>query len=323
MTDLAAATAAQRAALLSQERAAASALIRAYGQAWGRIQAELDQLAAEIAAARARGEPVDRAWLARQERLTLIQRQVEAELRRFAQLADATIRQEQAAAVAAAVAHAGTTIRPLLPAFALVNTAAVEHLVGALGDGRPLTTLLDTLAPQGAQLAGEALVTGVVTGQNPRLIAALVRDALGVPLARALTISRTEVLRAYREAALATYRANADVVAGWVWVASHSPRTCPVCLALSGRVFPLDAPFASHPNCRCVPAPRLASRPSPFPAGPRYFAGLPAEQQREILGPAKHALFAAGRLTLEQLVGTRPTPYGPTRYELPLERLPA
>lgn len=321
MQDLPAAIAAQRAALLDQERAAASALVRAYGRAWERIQTDLDQLAAEAAAARARGETVDRAWLARQERLTLIQRQVEAELRRFAQLADHTIRGEQQRAVAAAIANAGTIIRPLLPAFALVNTGAVEHLVGALGDGSPLANLLDTLAPQGAQLAGDALVTGVITGQNPRVIARSVRDALGVALARTLTISRTEVLRASREASLAQYRANRDVVEGWIWVAAHSPRTCPVCLALSGRVFPLDAPFASHPNCRCVPAPKLASRPSPFLPGPDYFAGLPAATQRDILGPAKFALFTLGVIRLADLVGERATRHGPTRYELPLEAL--
>jgi SPP1 gp7 family putative phage head morphogenesis protein len=323
MTDLPAILNAHRAALLDQERAAASAMVQAYGRAWERIQAQLDQLAGEIAAARARGETIDRAWLARQERLTLIQRQVEAELRRFAQRADGTIRQEQQRAVAAAIANAGAIVRPLLPAFALVNTGAVEALVGTLGDGSPLASLLDQLAPQGAQLAGDALITGVVTGQNPQTIAREVRDALGVPLARALTISRTEVLRAYREATLAQYRANRDVVEGWVWVAAHSRRTCPVCLAMSGRVFPLDRPFASHPNCRCVPAPKLASRPSPFLPGPQWFGGLPADAQRAILGPAKFAMYALGRLRLDDLVGERATRYGPTRYELPLEALSA
>lgn len=323
MTDLPAIVADHRAALLRQERAAASQMVRAYGRAWTRIQAQLDQLGQEIAAARVAGETVDRAWLARQERLTLIQRQVEAELRRFAATADAAIRAEQAAAVRAAVANAGTIVRPLLPSFALLNTGAVEALAGTLGDGSPLRALLDTLAPQGAQLAGDALITGVVTGQNPRVIARQVRDALGIGLARALTISRTETMRAYREATLATYRANRDVIEGWVWVASLSRRTCPVCIAMHGKVFPLDTPFASHPNCRCVPAPKIVGHPSGFIAGPAWFGGLPRPWQEDILGPAKFALYALGRLALDELVGERATRYGPTRYELPLEAVAA
>lgn len=312
-----------RAALLRQERAAASAMVRAYGQAWQRLQARLDELQRRVAAARAAGETISPAWLAQEERLQLLLRQVEAELRVFARVASEVIRQEQRRAIAAAVANGHTLIRAETPALAIVNTRALEALVGALGDGSPLSTLLDTIAPQGAAAAAEALTTGLITGQNPAVTARELRDALGIGLARALTISRTETLRVYREATLATYQANADVVEGWIWVAALSRRTCPVCIAMHGRVFPLSVPFASHPNCRCTPAPKVRSRPSPFLPGPQWFGLLPAVDQEAILGPAKFARFAAGVLQLADLVGEKPTRYGPTRYELPLDAIAA
>jgi len=60
----------------------------------------------------------------------------------------------------------------------------------------------------------DALIAGVGTGQNPRIIARQIRQALRGNLVRALRISRTETLRSYREASHRSYQANDDIMEG-------------------------------------------------------------------------------------------------------------
>ncbi len=61
-----------------------------------------------------------------------------------------------------------------------------------------------------------------------------IRGRLGGNLVRALRISRTEMLRAYREATRRNYQANGDIVAGWRWLCAKQARTCAACLAMDG-----------------------------------------------------------------------------------------
>lgn len=107
----------------------------------------------------------------------------------------------------------------------------------------------------GAALRRLAQALGVDTGRANRLANA------GL-FARIEMIARTEILRASNEGALAVYEANADVLAGWEWVATKDERTCPICGALDGQVFAFEArqsppPTGSHPRCRCTAAPAL------------------------------------------------------------------
>lgn len=101
---------------------------------------------------------------------------------------------------------------------------------------------------------------------------------------------------------------------------------CAVCWAMHGSAHDLDESFASHYNCRCGMVPKtrtwrelgfdIAEVVPPIEAGPARFARLSAADQRAILGPTKHAAYAAGRLTLADVVGERHDPiWGLMRYE--------
>ncbi|HNY84238.1 MAG TPA: phage minor head protein, partial [Anaerolineaceae bacterium] len=111
----------------------------------------------------------------------------------------------------------------------------------------PLRMLFRSFGAASAQMASDALIEGMILGYNPRKVAPMVRDALGIQLNRALTICRTEVLRAHREAAHQIYAENADVVKGWRWQAALSGNTCAVCISLHGREFPMSEKMSSHP----------------------------------------------------------------------------
>lgn len=340
MSTPAAITAAARAALLARERAHADDLVRLYGAAYQRIQARLGDLLARADAARRAGEEVSASWLHQEARYSLLLTQVQAETDAFGGQAGTLIAGQQAAAVQQAVRDAPALLSASLPAeisgsFATLPAPAARQLVGSLGDGQPLASLLSQIAPLAAQGAAAALVTGLVAGDSTRTVAGAMRQELGIGLTRALTISRTSVITSYRDASLEIYRANDDVVSEWRWESSHSARTCAMCLAMDGQTFPLDTPFGSHPNCRCVPVPVTVSwadlgfqgldgPPASRETGAAWFARQPEDVQRQILGPAKLAAYKAGNITLQDIVAYRDDPrWGPTRYERSLRGVSA
>ncbi len=324
----------QRAALLQAERAAASELVRAYGGIWYRIQARLDELFEARRIALEAGEVIDASWLYKAGRLESLQRQIEQELRLWAQYAEPRIVNLQGRAIEAAASHAEELTRiaagPPPPGYALsfthLPTQAFEDIVGLTGEGSPLRELLDKLGPQASESVKDALLEGIATGQNPRAIAGSVREAFGGNLSRALTVSRTETLRAYREAQRREYEANSDIVTGWVWTSALSGRTCVLCYALHGSVHPHTEIMSEHPNGRCFPAPLPKTwkelgfdvpddKPLDYGDGESRFKELREDQQRNILGHAGYEAYQAGAFKLSDLVGTRYSPdWGKTSY---------
>lgn len=167
------------------------------------------------------------------------------------------------------------------------------------------------------------LVRGVRTGTNPRETARrMVRQVEGAfngGLNRALVITRTETLDAYRKAAAATQETSKDVLTGWVWLAKLDPRTCTACWAMHGTIHPLSEPGPlGHPQCRCSRAPKTASwrdlgfdidEPADvIPDAETAFRALPHADQVKIMGPRRLALLNRGAITWQDLVRRRQNP---------------
>jgi SPP1 gp7 family putative phage head morphogenesis protein len=297
-----------RRALFARERKASLRLIEAYGLAWKRLKKNLDKLTADIAAARAKGEAVNQFWLIRQERYLILLRQVNDEMRKFSDTAETTITKGQEKAVkaglkdSAALMDAAVETANISVTFNKLPTAAVENLVGFLGDGSPLRSLLNQLGPSARQIVEQGLIEGIALGWNPTKIARQIRAGLGGNMTRALTIGRTEILRSYKAASLANYRANSEVVRGWYWRSSRSRRQCAACTALDGTFHPLSEPFRSHVRCRCSPIP--AVKGVTVDKGVDWFEKQDAETQRAILGTDKaYEAVKRGDLKLQDLVG--------------------
>jgi SPP1 gp7 family putative phage head morphogenesis protein len=158
---------------------------------------------------------------------------------------------------------------------------------------------------------------GVAVGVNPRTAAARMlqrtRGGFDGGLSRATRIARTEMLDAYRNAAHAADQANSDVLAGWAWSASLSPRTCPACLAMNGRVFPTATPGPQgHVNCRCsrMPVtkswadlgfPMFGEPRDQMPDAQDWFERLPRDQQLAIMGPTRLHLLQTGAISWDDL----------------------
>lgn len=329
-----------RAVLLRRDRATARLLVEAYADVWRRIKRDLDRLAKDADEAEKRGEPVTRAWLMRQGRLLTLERHVERQIAAVARIAGGAISADQLEAVRSAQEHARDLVAAALPeragvvaAFNRLPSSAVEQIVAVLATESPLTDLLAELGPEAARNVRRSLLAGVALGRHPRTIAREVKNDVGGSLVRALTIARTETLRAYRSVSLATYQANDDVVKGWRWNARLDRRTCAFCWSMHGTVHPLSERFASHPNCRCAPVPVTRSfrelgldvedsAPEPGPTGVEAFGKLAASEQRQILGPAKFAAFRAGKIDLADVRGfRRDRKWGPVGYERSLREI--
>ena len=333
--------------LLRKERRAASEMVRVYGEAWKRIKADLERLHAEYEGAKARGEKPGPDWIYQYNRARAFRDQVERELLAFAQYAEEKIRKQQWEAIEAAERHAEELTRRALgkPPAGLVidwnriDRAGVETLLGMTQTDSPLHRLLLSVSREGAKAAEDALVQGMLIGENPRDAAREMRKALGTQLSRALTIARTETLRAHREATRASYQANSDIVKGWIWHSATDERTCAMCWAMHGTVHNVDEILDDHPNGRCAMAPEtatwsqigrmygidLSDLPDANPEirlGTSLFMQLPAEKQIKILGPAKWAAWKDGKFTLSDLVGRkRSREWGTHRYEKSLAEL--
>ena len=316
-----------KASLLSRDRAAALRLIRAYGPIWTRLQRKLTLLTTRIEAAKAAGEPISDAWLFRQSRFRELMEQIALEISKFSEFANREITAEQRAAVRAArkdserllLANQGPAVKA---SFSRLSASAVESIAGFLGNGSPLTALLGELPKEASRAVSTALQEAVALGYNPRKTASQIKSALGGNLTRALRISRTETLRAYREATHQTYKINSDVLEGWYWLATLNSRTCAACIALNGSFHDLDERMASHVQCRCTAIPAIKGDPPPIEQGEKWFEEQPEKTQRAILeSDAAFEAYKAGELKLTDLVGRRDSPqWGTSYFHLSLKR---
>lgn len=333
-----------RSQLLRQERAAASEMVRAYAAVWQRTRTRLAELQEQIDAVRRDGlipgpftprqpgGPVieqtpgtfSLSWLYERDRLTTLLRQIEAELRQFGALAGELTEAGQLQAVRAAQENTVELVRrgaqaarqpELVGMFNRLSREAVQDLVGFASDGSPLRELFDALGPRVSRGVQDALVTAVATGIGPRETARLVRQQFGMGLARALTIARTEQIRAYREASRRSYADNADLLDGWIWLSAHDNRSCASCWAMHGSRHPVTETLDDHPNGRCTMVPVVKGHDPGIRTGEELFRELPPAQQEKILGKAAHLAYQAGAVRLSEFAGQRDDPrWGTMRY---------
>ena len=297
--------------------------MRAYGLVYARTQAALDRLAGEMDRARAKGDTIPSGWLFERARLARVLAETEIALAGFARDAAARVRAEQVLSITTGIDDARSLISSSLDGsggslgtrLGGLDTQAAEAAASFVAKGSPVRELLDAHGAQVSARVRDEIIAGVAQGAPVRVIASRIKEVFGGGLGRALTVSRTETLRAYREATRETFAAHRDVLAGWTWQCSLSGRACSICLALHGRLFASAARMHTHPNCRCVMVPlvRGARRPR---TGAQWLASQEPGVQRDILGKGKFEAYSAGRLRLEELVGERrDARFGVVRFE--------
>lgn len=304
-----------RAALLRREAAAQSAVLAAYEAVWQRLEAELLRVAAAVAEGGVSA-------LFERERLRRLQDHLAEAILELAAEAALFTQIEQNAVIELATRHAPELLQAAAhgarATFARLPVDALKHLVGVAQDGSPVSEVFAQVGREmglaSAEPLKQALIEGVALGEHPHKMAARVRAAVDAKgdnpqrdpaVVRRLNLNyREQVLGAYREATRLNYEANARVLAGWRWLATRDPRTCVICWAMDGTVFPADAPMVKHIACRCVMAP-LVNGADAGETGPEAFAKLAPGFQQQILGASGYEAYARGDLELHDLIATR------------------
>lgn len=323
MTPLEREIARERARLIRAERRAAARIVHSHQRVMRRLQREFQAVQRLIVDARERGVEVRPGWLFAQERFAQLLAEVHTHSLTFSQQALHEVEGAKQEGVGQANRDVLSSILTNMgPApsggeaavrgtINRLSGAALDRMIRNAGDGRPLGRLFAQFAPQAVEDVRDAFAYGVAGGKPVRAIAAEVRKAAGIPLSRSLTISRTEVLRVYRETALHGYRSS-KVVKGWVWMAQLDNRTCELCYAMAGTEHPLSEGMDSHVCCRCTPAPLTKSwRELGFNApdgrrpaqnGEAVFRTLSEADKVAILGRTRLDAYNAGKITLADLV---------------------
>ena len=334
--------------VLNNERKAASELIRAYAGSWKVIRRELSRLESEIPRVEA-GQLSEMNWFYQNRRLLDLKPLIESELKKLGEFATDRVSQEQLRAIESASEYqrdlmvlgmGGLYDIPEALRIRTLPTEQIAAMVGMNQVGSPLRSLFDGLTIGGGEIASDILSEAVTMGYNPRKVAPKLMDAFGMMLNRALTISRTEVMRAGHVATQKNYEANADVVKSWRWHAHPDGLTCPTCMVMHGTIHPVTERLASHPNCRCVEIPETISweelgamygldlsgitpGSAEFDAvakkynlsekqiqqhnfskmkGTDYIGNMSPDKQIGLLGPGKWVAWRNGDITLEQMV---------------------
>jgi SPP1 gp7 family putative phage head morphogenesis protein len=335
-----------RSQLASNDAKAMHTLNTAHAHTVKVMQPHLDKLYSQIAEKQASGEPVPLSWLYEQKRLQSTKDMIANNIDHYGALAETQTTSLVHTGAQLGVQSGMAQLNASKPAgvhfsFGVPHPDAIANIVGATSKGSPLADLFAGFGDEAANKAAKALITGITLGDNPRTIAPLVEDALDISRSRALTIARTEMLRAYRQANLETFKANSDVVQQARWTCDLSPRTCAACLAMDGTLHDLDEDIGFHPNCRCVLTPITASWDDILGSlgidtsdlkdssslddrqtGAEWFDAQSESTQRKILGNAKYEAYSNGDFQFHQLAKKTSDPdWGPGLTERPLKEL--
>lgn len=174
------------------------------------------------------------------------------------------------------------------------DAAAVRAVIG-YADSAAMQTAISQFGLNATQNINDLLIAGIAQGRNPLQIAQLIADWKNVPFAWAENMSRTTMIYAARDATHEGFRANPDIVTGWMWLSAKDKRTCVSCWANDGRIFPISQNLNDHHRGRCTAAPitRYSRWHVGYTSGRERFAALSEAEQREIFH--NHVLYDAWR----------------------------
>lgn len=315
-------------------------LVAAWATAWNEIASDLFDALLDLAANADQGV-VSRAQVLRSGRLLNALAAIHTQLDTLATQAGVRITADLQTIVDDAGRAQAAIVDSQLPAYERerladwdrVDPAQIAAIVRR-STGQ-ITSLTRPLSAQASAAVRAELIRGIAAGTNPRQTAARMLQAtegkFNGGLTRALVISRTESLDAHRAAAALSMQANADVLAGWKWLATLDVRTCPACWAENGTVHDLTEPGPlGHQQCRCSRAPvtkswadlgfdGLTEPPSVFPDSQARFANLALADQRAILGPSRFEAWSNGHFPIDRWSVRRDNPgWRPAYYTAPV-----
>jgi SPP1 gp7 family putative phage head morphogenesis protein len=309
--------------------ATAADLIRAWAAAWDEVAGEWQAALADLVQNTTGGHWPTRGKVLRAERARRALEVTETALDQVVAASEARVLQSMPTLTVSAADWSARIVAsqlpPLLPAgaavaFNRVDPAAVTAIVERTTE--QIHALHYPLQRDAVREMKRTLVRGVAVGDNPRRAAGIMlqrtQGAFNGGRNRALVIARTEMLDAHRAASREQDRANADVVAGWQWVASLDRRCCPSCWSKHGTTYGVeDEGPLDHQQGRCTGVPVTKSwadlgfaidePPSVLADAEATFKALDPDAQLAIMGRGRLDALTSGRASWGDLSTRRRT----------------
>ncbi|RRR69759.1 MAG: hypothetical protein EI684_14745 [Candidatus Viridilinea halotolerans] len=285
-------------------------------------QQMLRQVTQQRAAFRVGGSGVDLAWLAEQQAWQQILRSMQMQVRYVAQHSTSRLHEQSQVVLrrgerdARALLRAVGMRRPHALAHGVMVTMHQEQARRIVG--MPLTERLYDVTQQ----ALLAAVLQIALQEPDAVIEVGLQNGLGKVRNYLHMLARETGGHAYRSASAAVFRQHG--VTHWQWAAdvARAISPCGLCIALHGRIFPMETALAGHPGCHCLAVPVLELAAPPIATnGIAWFAAQEEAVQCRILGPSKQAHYAAGTLHLPDLIGEVEVEGCPTHRERTLNEL--
>ena len=209
----------------------------------------------------------------------------------------------------------------ITPSFATLPLATLETLAGFMADGSPIANHFANLGAETVAKMREILVASVARGAGAAEIARELRGALGLTKNQALTIARTEPLRAGREATRQQFVANRHIVSGYLRLSATDARVCAACWALHGTAYTVDTIMPTHPCCRCALVPTIEGADIDVGDRDALFEALTEKEQKDVLGAQGFEAWQGGvGLNNFAVVSNHPK-WGPTVRTATLQEL--
>jgi SPP1 gp7 family putative phage head morphogenesis protein len=286
----------QKRKLLAREAAKMREMARRWLEVERALEAEMVKIAAELAAETL----VTEAMILNHARFERLLYQARAEFSKYADYVEETVMRLQLDTLTLGADDAFRTLQVglkeagLSTTFNRLNVDAINMLFGFSADGSPLRGLLMKSYGEAVNGIIRELVLGLAKGLNPVKVARSMADAFSVGLDRALTIARTEQLRAYRMGAQEQYR-ESRIVLQYMRLADKSPETCAGCLFMDGEIYDTIEEFEEHPNGRCTLVPVIDGAAVPeWETGMQWFEKQSQETQIGILGQGRFDAWQNG-----------------------------
>ena len=288
-----------------------TAAMKEMSRAWVRMEramrGEFEALAVIISEKAEAGEPVPAQFVYSLKRYQEMLIQLRAEIAKYNTTAEDIIKDTQRENIELGIDGAGeqlTVSAPVGIEWVKIYPEAAENMVGYAADGSPLKTLLERDYQSGAQAVTDALIDGVGLGKGWKAVASDMEKAVGMSFDRSVTIARTEMARAYRQANMRQYQASGVVEK--VFRLAYKPTACFACLILDGTE--IKGEFEDHPRGKCTSIVQTIGGHRPtWQTGSEWFMEQSADDQRRLMGAGRWELWKDGVIkSLSDFVYIRP-----------------
>lgn len=248
--------------LVDSYTAEAQRLDSAYRRTVARLELEIAQFNADLAKLEADGTPITSRDIARLSSYTRLLNATEAEMNAFARVLEesaATVSDDAVgigsdAALQMTLTQAGNAANAVRAAWQRPAQQMIAQFIG-YADTAARLGKFNQFGANARQNMSDVLIAFTAQGKGSTAISGLLNEWFNVPRSWGENIVRTMQAYSYRGSSIAGYRANPNIVTGWMWWAALDHRVCPACLGLHGSIHTVDEELNGHHRCRCTPLP--------------------------------------------------------------------